>query len=399
MKTANLLTQYANVFSNLENRKLCKIESCFIGENILTEELLTQLKCLHSASLAKEVLDVIVDGAVKANVGLCNIQPKHIGHRVKIELEATRIHDKQMICSNWNELLSYPKYIHQPVNEVFFTDTSEVINASSNDSKFNNYLNITNVCALIEEVALQNVTDSYCKIVVYDRDISIKYSVKEDDLKFEVDTELLDDFLHKDAHFEVKTALVKQSLVKLLKHQSINNRLGYLISHFNGFASDLLVSYHSYVENYSFDKVRKEYEEKHTLYVEKVNDVFDRVVTKLLSIPAGVWFANSQIQNYTSGSLEFTKNIAVVVSVCILACLLILNLSGQFSTLGTLRAEYKSLFERLKSDYEKEEINITKVLSKLENQAVWVYFKLIFSLLSTVVLVFLTIFLMFQASQ
>jgi len=397
MKAANLLTQYANVFSNLENRKLCEINDCFIGENILTDALLTQLKNLHSAKLACEVIDIVVDGVVKANVDLADIKQQHIGRTVKIELVAKRINQNQMICSNWNELLSYPDYIQQPVQSVYFTDTNELIDGKSDDNKFNNYLNITTICSLIDEVALKNATDSYSKIVVYDRDISIKYAIAERDLKFTVDTALLDNFLHKDAHLEAKMALVKQSLVKLLKHKSTNDRLGYLVRHFNGFASDLLASYHSYVEKYSFDKVRKEYEEKFTLYVEKVNDVFDRAATKLLSIPAGVWFANSQIQSNTLDGLAYTKNIAVLASVCVLACILCLNLAGQFSVLGAIRTEYKRLFKRLKSDYEKEEPSITKVLGKLEDQAVWVYLKLVFSLLSIIVLVAFPFILMSKA--
>lgn len=396
MKAANLLTQYANVFSKLENRKLCDIDGCFNGEVTLTDDLLKQLSALHSAELVEEILDLVVDDVVKANIAIGDIQTNNIGQKFKIELVATHINKNQMICRNWDALLKYPEYINKPVMAVYFTDTNEMLDSSSGDSKFNNYQNITNICSLIDKVALKNTTDSYSKIVVYDRDVSIKFSLTENDLNFKIETNLLDDFLQKDAHWDVKIALVKQSLVKLLKHKSTNNRLGYLIRHFNGFASDLLVSYHSYVEKYSFDKVRKEYEEKFTLYVEKVNDVFDRASVKLLSIPAGVWFANSQIQTSTLNDLAYMKNISVLASVSVLAMILILNLLGQFSILNTIRSEYKNLFVRLKEDYTKEEENITKVLDKLEDQAIWVYVKLVFSLFSILILLVFPFLLMYK---
>ncbi|AGU59021.1 hypothetical protein N175_13855 [Vibrio anguillarum M3] len=71
--------------------------------------------------------------------------------------------------------------------------------------------------------------------------------------------------------------------------------MSHLVNNFNAFTSKLLVSYEQYVRNYSFDKVRKEYREKATEYIDKVNKVFDEVATKTFSIRLGVWFATSQM--------------------------------------------------------------------------------------------------------
>lgn len=96
---------------------------------------------------------------------------------------------------------------------------------------------------------------------------------------------------------------------------------------------NVLLSYQSYVKSYTFDKVRKEYLEKRTEYISKNHSVFDTMATNLLSLPAGIWFATTQINIMEMNALNdivFYKNLVVFITIILLCALLILNLGLQF---------------------------------------------------------------------
>ncbi|MDR8310561.1 hypothetical protein FPK86_22875, partial [Acinetobacter baumannii] len=89
----------------------------------------------------------------------------------------------------------------------------------------------------------------------------------------------------------------------------------------------------SYVEDYTFDKVRKEYKEKKTEYIKKLNDTFDSVATKMFAIPAGIWFATAQMTTMkTVSSFIYTKNFIVLMTVLSMIFIMILNVYGQRNT-------------------------------------------------------------------
>ncbi len=86
--------------------------------------------------------------------------------------------------------------------------------------------------------------------------------------------------LGKDQHKEAMNSLVREALYNLLSDLDPKSRLSHLVNNFNAFTSKLLVSYEQYVRNYSFDKVRKEYREKATEYIDKVNKVLMKLLPK-----------------------------------------------------------------------------------------------------------------------
>jgi hypothetical protein len=390
------LSLYANIVDLLCEKKINTATSMLTGYVTLNKELLESLQVLNKNGLCSGSIGFYDDNDLVVDAVFAEITEKYFPYRALIELTTKKEHAKFFICDNWNTLLSYETYVKSPVEAVYFIDDNQLLTLDDNNTTFNNYQNVARVYQLLESVAIKS--SGTPNLVVYERALQLKYKLKKSNLDHEFDTEALDRFLDKELHYEAKVSLVCKALVSFLSEISDDLRFGHLISHFNAFSMDLSLSYQNYVDDYTFDKVRKEYQEKKTLYIEKVHDIFDRAVTKLLSIPAGVWFANTQIQSYTLGSLEFYKNIAVLVSVFILSGLLILNLLGQNSVLSSLSDEYNGLFERLKSDYQQEESNISAALIEIKNKAFWVYLKLGFSLLSVLLLLALTILLMVKAA-
>lgn len=390
----NTLTIYAKLFSSLEGREASHTDDVFWGNVTLSNDTADQLNTLHNERLCSGVIDVYQNGALITSIEISQIEPKHYGLSCKVELSATHINSEYFICTNWDKLLKYPQYVQNSVKAVFFTDEGLLLTADSEDEKFKNYLKISQVCNLIDEVSLEPASPTSPRVIVFERDISIKYTVKQADLEHEISIKALDALMQKDLHHEAKTALVRQALVEFLKDISTSIRFGYLISHFNAFSSNLLLSYQGYVENYTFDKVRKEYQEKKTEYITRVNDVFSDVSTKLLSIPAGLWLAVYQIQDANLGGLTFYKNIITLCISGLLTVFVIFSLLGQFSVLNSLGTEYKGLFKRLKSEYEDESVQIEGALTDIKNSSFWVYLKLGTSILGSLLMFFIVLALM-----
>lgn len=390
------LSLYADIIKQLSEKKVDPVSSMLTGYITLTKELISSLRTLHASDLCSGSISFYQDDTKVVDATFGEIKDAHFAYKAKIELLTNKVHSKFFICNNWDTLLSYEEYVKNPVEAVYFIDEYKLFTVEDDDFTFNNYQNIAKVYQLLESVAISS--SGTVNLVVYERALPLTYQLKKSDLEHDFDTEVLVRFLDKDLHHEAKVSLVCKALVSFLSSTGENLRFGYLISHFNAFSMDLSLSYQNYVDNYTFDKVRKEYQEKHTLYVERINDVFDGAVAKLLTMPAGVWFAITQIQTYQVGDLVFIKNIAVLISVFILASFLVLNLLGQFGVLGVLSKEYNGLFERLKTDYPQEKSEIVTVIDDIDDKATWVYIKLFSSLFSALVLVGLSFVLMYNAA-
>lgn len=314
------------------------------------------------------------------------------GKRIRLALEETSNRHQHPVQKNWNEFLLISDVISEPVTGIYFTDSKTLVDASRNDCKFNAYLATSKVYSLLSAVSDTKISDTE-HVYIFGHALTLNFSVSEASLAHTIDTSVLEELLSKDIHNEAKTSLVKEALVRFLKNINEKERFNYLISHFNGFSTELLVSYEQFLKNYTFDKVRKEYQEKKTDYVARINKVFDDIATKTLAVPAGLWFAMNQIGTASPGNLQEAKNIATVLITGLLVCLVLFNILGQFSVLKAIKKEYISLFERIsreyldkvsledaqadtKSEFEKDLVDIDNAKSELNRTEHTVFVKL-----------------------
>jgi hypothetical protein len=149
-------------------------------------------------------------------------------------------------------------------------------------------------------------------------------------LDYSIDTTALENLRKRDLHQEAIINLMCKEVVSFVKNIDEKQRVSYLVQNFNALISNILLSYQTYTENYSFDKVRKEYLEKRTEYVKKMNEAFDSVAVKMLAIPAAIWFAIAQIKPINSSSplTDFSKNYIVLITISVLVVILVLNIGG-----------------------------------------------------------------------
>ncbi|MCY7295815.1 hypothetical protein [Alteromonas sp. a30] len=293
------------------------------------------------------------------------------------------------ICENWNTLLQYESVWKQPINGVFLYGSKRLLFAESQDSRFNNYLNLFKLSKLIEKASIP--ASGKERIIIHGEALHITNNINEQLLETDIDINTLEDFLTDELHQEAKINLFRGEVFNLLHGIGKEHRFEYLVTHFNAFSSRLLASYKNFINDYTFDKVRKEYQEKKTEYIGRSNKIFDDISTKLFSIPAGVWLAITQIKQDTSNSFQNAQNLAVVLAVISMSLIIILMISGQFKNLEAIRNEYKGLFERLSREYKEESEEINKAYNEIENRGNAVWWKLCASNIATISLSIITI--------
>ncbi|WED82709.1 hypothetical protein PYU99_07165 [Aeromonas media] len=365
------------------------------------EVMIGRIKKLNKADLCSATFSVYNGSENKNQLtvdSLITEKQYNAYDRAKIELDAqSKQGGDYFICSSWNELIKYTDYLLQPVKAVYFSDDKKILTADCGDQKFTAYLNVSKVCNLVRDVSHTSKGNTYTILCGQALDISIL--IDESTLDNEINVDFLDELLGKDQHKEAMNSLVREALYNLLSDLDCKSRLSHLVRHFNAFMSKLLVSYEQYVRNYSFDKVRKEYREKSTEYIGKINKVFDDVATKTFSIPLGVWFATSNMEATTSiESLQFLKNVSYCFMVAFLVLVVLVNLLGQFSTLSATVDEYTDLFERLDSELEtSQKTELSNLKQKLDTRNVVVFIKLVVTMAFAIVLLGFTIFVSYKA--
>jgi hypothetical protein len=387
MTHKDALKIYSDIFQLLQLPELDG-DTNFCGFIVLDDNIVVSLNALVAHGLCGTSVDIYQNEELKASPGVDTLNNKHFPYRCKITLSSNWERGGYYIGANWDLLLKSATRISNPVKQAFFTDTCEL---TKNDNiNYSNYLKLSKVCEFIDEVALPT-SDNNERTIIYGRDINIYYTLKESDLQHDLCIEAIEKLLDKDLHHEVKVALVREALVKFLKDIGSKLRFSHLICHFSSFTSDLLLSYHTYAERYTFDKVRKEYQEKQTEYIRKVNEAYSDVGAKVLAIPAGLWLAVFKLEEAKVGSFEFIKNI-IILMLCILCmCYAIFNFTAQFSILDSIKTEYQSLFERLAADNGEESKSINVAKNLIDKSARMTWWKLALSNFGTAVVFIMVI--------
>jgi len=386
----NELAAYNRVLNRLEQKQAQ--DNSIVGiVNNLDESLISDLTLLSDRALTSGSYEFDIGGENQDIVTIDGIKLAHYMFNFKIDLIEEHSTGSYIITSNWEKLLKNEDFVISARGAVLLTDDCTLLTGETGNNLFNNYQKITNVHKLITSLASESEGSN--KTIFYDRPISFHFILHESDLSHDIDFDAITSLINKDLHKEAIVCIVCKELVNFLKDIDSKKRFSYLIQHLSSLSANILLNYKSYVDEYSFDKVRKEYNEKKTEYVERVHSIFDNAATKLLSIPAGVWFATTQITNSQLGTLEFTKNIIVLITVSILVFLLVLMLHGQFSTIRVLQDEYTQLFKRLKVDYPDEVEQIISIETDLASKAWQVELKLWLAICSSLTLAGLTLWL------
>ncbi|WP_335956722.1 hypothetical protein [Acinetobacter bereziniae] len=394
MKTS-IISIYRDILLSLKGRE--DTHDKFVGWLDFKPEIVEKLRQLSQEGLIESSFRIKKNLVlITSTANIDGIKEQHYSteylYEIRVEKNNINSGSNFIICYDWNELLSYPHHITSPRSDIFLTSTHQLFCEGSTDKFYQNYLKITKVCDFIN--FLSENTKSDPGTIFFNRSYKFLFILRQDDLKDNIDIETLNTLMNKDMHREAIVHLMCKEVTNFVKDQDEKNRFSHMIRHLNPLITNILHSYQSYVDDYSFDKVRKEYNEKRTEYTKSLNDTFDSIATKMLAIPAGIWFATAQIKNDAKVTFDFTRNYVVLLTVLCMVIVLILNILGQFSTLRALKKEYMDVFNNLEGKFETESNEISQIKSEINKRYNWVMSKMLISIVISIAL-FIYTFVLF----
>lgn len=394
----HILEIYSEVLNSLSESELSGDE--FKGRLKITDDIKEKLILLQNSELTSGSYTYYKNNEKISDIILNCIIPSDFyeNYEFLVDLSSSCFKRSHIICRNWDTLLSNELLIKQPATFFYLTEPGILYTPDSDETIYTNYQATHGVYKLIRDLSLS--TEGVENTIFYERPLRFDFVLQEKDLSNHIDVDAINRLIHKDLHKEAISCLISKELVTFLKDINSRDRFGHLLRNIGSFTSNVLLSYQSYVENYTFDKVRKEYLEKRTEYISKVHENFDKIATKLLSLPAGIWFATTQIEKlpveYIT-DIAFYKNTSVVITISLLVLLLITNMAGQFKVINTLKSEYSAIFNNLKTNFESESQEISNAKHEIDSEAAKVECKLWLSIIVSLCLSGLTI-LMYLAA-
>lgn len=309
------------------------------------------------------------------------LDSKNSGKKLSIKLTQNREFN---IYKNLDELLRIRQNKYGHPEEFYLSDEQFSLGDESIPSSVNTYLNIIRFYDILDNIADYKFEKLAKKHLLFfsgkKLNLSVDYSV-EGNLDLNNIGEL-ETFAETTPHKEQKVLLIKKTITDLV-NDSIDkdSRFVFLLNNLDLILKRVNDDYTLFISEFSFDKIRKEAEERKLKYTQKINDVFTEVQNKILVIPAALLLASSQIS--ASETLTF-KAVAVFISALLFSLMMHFLLRNQESTLmaikedidsqsNELKHEYQSIYPKLKSIFdflEKRYIYQSKVL-KFIFFAVW----------------------------
>ena len=174
--------------------------------------------------------------------------------------------------------------------------------------------------------------------------------------------------LSDESHKDAKPHILQNSLISLLYNIPEQKRFEYLLQNFSCFSIKFDDAYYAYVVGFSFDDLRKEYEERYREYMVKINDLISSSLTKSLMIPGVLYLTATRTQSIqtSKGLLNGIESLIVNVGIGSAAIIVFMIywciLCNEKRSLKSIEDEFKSLMGRLeeKSPHAVSKIKVFK---------------------------------------
>lgn len=292
---------------------------------------------------------------------------------IKVEVSFREFKEKGVcIYWNWNQYLKNKTHYLKP-DKQFIILTDEVIYPANNQvGRLKNYLDVCSLMALLRDNAdyerkLGDVAVSEITFLHKTKfSIPIDYSEKELESPLDGISQLLAHFKD-EAHQEQKISILKEVLHGLVGSLPDKERFTVLLRQFSDFSTRFTENYQLFVSEFSFDKVRKEYEESKREYLVKLNEIFSSVYTKMLGIPISIGIGSMRF-SHLSNEAEFAGNFLLLVAVTIYVIMMKLLLESQNHSLQAIKTEYDSQMNRLKYYYSSQWKLIESINEELDRR-------------------------------
>lgn len=248
---------------------------------------------------------------------------------------------------SWSALLSVKKNrLAIPDFFMIIDENFKIFSTRDDHPLVNSYRNII---VLIEQ--LKNIADHENgpgSLIFLGRSkltIDINYNKNALETLNAAGLERLTEIMRSEEHITQKKLILQETLFNMLLQVNPNSRFEILLQRLQDLFIQFEHSYRFFITSFSFEEVRKEYEEKYREYNSKLNSSINDVATKALATPITMLFS---ISNITTSS-TIISNYAIAISAILVSTFIIFLVQSNINNLSVIKDEYKNLFERLSS--------------------------------------------------
>lgn len=180
--------------------------------------------------------------------------------------------------------------------------------------------------------------------------IPVKYTWNQASI---VDLKTLDKllaFFNEDTHKEQKLSILTNTALNLVEISALGRRFSTLLTELQDLYNKFAEGYKIFIADFSYDKVRNEFEAFRVEYAGKIHKIFSDIQNQLLTIPVATVIVATTMKSVTTDSSRLT-NQAVLLGAWVFAILFILLCANQWKTLSGLNREILRQQKVMKEDY------------------------------------------------
>lgn len=307
----------------------------------------------------------------------CETLPSLSGVCVQIEISRGDLDGLPFrLYFDWNDLAAYKPNL-QRVPEAFVVLSSEAkyIDGTCYGDDVSNYIKFVNFIAILIDMSdHKNLYNANLvgKIVFLQRSqLEIMLSVDFVDVIRPIDgISVVDSLMGDTSHYDQKKSILKEVLFTMLLNVPVVDRLEFLLDNFGEFSRRLSENYQLFVSEFSFDKVRVEYEERKREYVIKLNEVYNSLHGKMIGVPIALALASTSIVKVV-GVASFFTNVLLFFAAAIYGLMMFFLLKNQWHSLESIKSEYDSYMSRLKYHYYDQYQMIESIRRDLDERYVY----------------------------
>jgi hypothetical protein len=159
-------------------------------------------------------------------------------------------------------------------------------------------------------------------------------------------------FFTEDTHREQKLSILTNTVLSTVAIAALNRRFQALLTELDDVLVKFADGYKLFVADFSYDKVRDEFETTKVEYAGKIHKVFTDIQNQLLSIPVATVIVATQMKaGAPSDPTIWIANTALLAGAWIFAVLFSMLCANQYRTLRVLDTEIKRQEEVITKDY------------------------------------------------
>ncbi|MCA6061818.1 hypothetical protein HUF18_18705 [Thalassolituus sp. ST750PaO-4] len=345
---------------------MCEGDDEFFSDSVTTDSMVEDAKNLIALGLDEVYW---VECGVYYEVS----QWKSLGENVRLVLKKECLERLSVnLYSSWSEFISYKPNLNRIPDNFYVLEDDSFYPSSPLSKKVDNYIKMVSFISLLvsssdysEYVGVGVIG----KVVFLNRyKLELPVVVGGSDIEFGLDgVSIIDSMLSDGSHKEQKESILKEALCGLLINVTPDERFSYLMKNFGEFSKRFNENYQLFVSEFSFDKVRVEYEESKREYFTKLNEVFSNIQMKMLGVPVALAVSGVNISKIVDGA-TFWANTFLLISVVVYGVMMVYLLESQKHTLDSIKSEYDSQMFRMKNQYFDQYESISSLYRDLDER-------------------------------